>query len=110
MAMVLVAIAALASASAFSRNLQVIEQAKTTTTATLFLDTVLEDLHAQNYDSLLALNGNRIFDQATEASSQFSADLTVTQIAVDLIQVRAVLEDLQRGREIARVSTLRSRR
>jgi hypothetical protein len=95
---------------AFSSNLAAVERAKRMTHATLFLETVMEDVTAQPYANLLALNGNQVVDGATLLRSAFAADLSVFQASVDVIQVRAVLTDLGSGESIGDVTMLRVRR
>jgi prepilin-type N-terminal cleavage/methylation domain-containing protein len=99
-----------ASASAFLTNISAVSSAQRRSRATLFLETVLEDLSAQDYDNLAAFDGNQVFDQATLARSNYTVDLTVFLAAVDLMQVRAVLTDRRTNLEVGRVTTLRSRR
>lgn len=100
----------MASARTLISSVTVVNDARRTTRAALFLETVMEDIAAQPYADLLVLDGNEIVDGDTAGQSSFSAELTVFQADVELIQVEAVLSDLRTGREIGRVSTLRARR
>jgi len=95
--------------AAFSSNLIATEEAKRLTDGGLFLETVTEDVLAQDFDNLLALNGNQILDGANLASSEYRVDLTVFLAGIDLIQIQAVLTDLQSDHEIGRMGTLRRR-
>ena len=99
-----------AAAGGFWTSISAVKTAQKTSRATVFLETVMEDLSAQPYDSLLAFNGNRIYDQAAAANASYSVDLTVFLAAVDLEQIQAILTDLRTNREVARLTTLRSRR
>ncbi len=108
LSMSIVAVVLLGTAAAFSSNLFVVDQAKRMTGGTLLLETVMEDLSAQNFGNLLVMNGNQFFDGADAASSEYSVDLTVFQAQVNLLQVNAVLTDLRTGREVGRVTSLRS--
>lgn len=108
LAMAVVSVVLLGAAAAFSGNLRAVDQATRMTSGTVLLETVLEDLSAQSFEATLALNGNQFFDGPDAASSEFGVDLTVFQAEVDLLQIRAVLTDLQTGREVGRVTTLRS--
>lgn len=100
----------LATAGAFASSLSAVHSSQRTTQATVFLESVMEDLSAQTYDNLPAFNGNRIFDQATANRSNYAVDLTVFLASVDLQQIQATLTDLRTNREIGRLTTLRSRR
>jgi hypothetical protein len=109
-AMSITATVLLASAAAFTSSIASVNSAQRTIRGASFADTVMEDLQAQPYDSLLAFNGNRVYDQPLAADAHYSVDLSVFTAAVDLIQVRAVLTDLHTNRELGRMTTLRSRR
>lgn len=109
-ALAVVATVLLASAGSFSQSITAVKNARRTSEAGAFLQTVMEDLSAQPYTNLLSFNGNRIYDGAAASSSNYSADLTVFTSSVDLIQVQAVVTDLQSGRELCRIATLRSNR
>jgi len=100
----------MATARTLATSVTVVNDAKRMNTAAVFLETVMEDVAAQPYVNLLALDGNDITDGDDVASSNYSAELTVFQAAADLIQIEAVLTDLRAGREIGRVTTLRARR
>jgi Tfp pilus assembly protein PilV len=100
----------MASAGAFSSSYMAVRNAQSRSRGTVFAETVMEDLAAQPYDSLLAFSGNRMYDGPTVARSNYSVDLTVFLTAVDLLQVQAVLKDVRTNREIGRLTTLRTRR
>jgi hypothetical protein len=100
----------LASAGAFGSSVGTVNSARRTSRASLFLETVMEDISAQGYDNLLAFNGNHVYDKANAAVSDFQADLTVTQTAVGLRRVDAVVFDLRNNRELGHVVTLRAQR
>jgi hypothetical protein len=100
----------MAAAGALLSSLSAVSSAARTSRATVFLETVMEDLAAQPYDNLLAFNGNSIYDQAAAANSNYLANVSVFTVAVNLRQVDVVLRDTRGNREIGRVSTLRSSR
>ena len=100
----------LGAARAFSASLSAVGQAKDTTDAALFLESVLEDIAAQPYDNLLPLNGDRVFNRTDADDSRFAVDVTVFPSAIDLLQLRAVVSDLRTNREVGRVTTFRCRR
>lgn len=100
----------MATARTLASSITAVDAAQRTNRAAVFLETVMEDVAAQTYENLLALDGNSITDGATSQSSNYSVGLTVFQSAADLIQVEAQLSDLRTGKEIGRVTTLRARR
>ena len=83
--MVVAAGVLLFSAVGLSSNLRAVNQAESTTRAAVFLETVMEDIHTQPYDNLLALNGNRLFDNTDATDSWHMVDLTVFLAAVDRV-------------------------
>lgn len=97
-------------AGAFFASAKAVTSAQRSSRATVFLQTVLENLAAQPYDELTAFDGDRVYDAAAAAGSNWAVDLTVFTAAVDLQQVEAVLTDLQTNRVLTRVTTLRCRR
>ena len=107
-ALVLVTIVLLASATVFSSSLAATGQASRLATGSDFLETTMEEVGAQLYPNLLSLDGNRVFDNTDASDSNFAVDLTVFQVDVDLLQIRAVLSDLRTGREVTRLTTQRS--
>jgi Tfp pilus assembly protein PilV len=109
-AMSITATILLASAAAFLSSIATVKSAERTSRGAIFAETVMEDLAAQPYANLLTFNGNRIYDDATVARAHYAVDLTVFTAAIDLIQLRAVLTDLRTGRELARMTTLRTNR
>jgi len=100
----------IASAGAFGSSLTAVNSAHRTSRATMFLETVMEDLSAQTYDNLLTFNGNRVFDKATLATSDFVVDISTFQAAVGLRRVDAVLTDRRTNRELGRLATIRADR
>jgi hypothetical protein len=100
----------MAAAGALLSSLSSVSNAARTSRATVFLETVMEDLSAQPYANLLAFNGNTIYDQAAAANSNFSCNLTVFTVAVNLVQLDVVLRDTRGNREVGRVTTLRCSR
>jgi Tfp pilus assembly protein PilV len=100
----------LASASAFTSTLNATRSAQTRSRGIVFLDTVMEDMSAQAYSTLLTFNGNKVYDGPTAARSNYSVDITAFLSAVDLVQVQGVLKDLRTNHEIGRVTSLRTNR
>ena len=98
----------MATAGTFFGNMKAVGQARSITGATIFLETIREDLLTQPYANLLALNGNAFFDGAAPDASRFRADLSVFQSQIGLLQVRVALVDLHSDREVARLVTVRS--
>lgn len=107
---VVVAFLAMASATAFTSNLRSVEDAERITLASIFLETVMEDVSAQDYDDLLGLNGNQLFDTPAAANANWAVRLTVFQSAIDLLQIEAELTDLRSGRVLGSVTTARADR
>lgn len=99
-----------ASAGAFLSNISTARTAQSISRATVFLETVMQDLSAQAYEDLPAFNGDRVFDDATEAASDYSVRLAVFEAGVGLLQVQAVLTDLGTDRELGRLTTFRCAR
>lgn len=110
LAMTIVTTVLMAAAGALLSSLSTMTSAQRMSRATVFLETVMEDLSAQPYANLLAFNGNQINDQATLAQSNYRATIAVFNAAVNLRQVNVVLTDLRNNREIGRVTTLRASR
>lgn len=100
----------LASAGAFGSSINAVNSARRTSRASVFLETVMEDISAQSYANLLAFNGNHVYDHATAGASEFQVELTVTQATVGMRRVDAVVTDLRNNREMGHVATLRSER
>ncbi len=109
-ALTIVSTVLVASAGAFMSSVSSVRTAQRRSMATVFLQSVMEDLAAQPYDNLLAFNGNTIYDQPTAAKSNYSVAVTVFLSAVNIQQVQCVMTDRRTNREIGRVTTLRSRR
>lgn len=95
---------------AFLSSAEAVHSAQGTNRGTVFLQSVMEDLSAQPFDALPSFNGNHVIDHDTQQHSNWSVDLTVFPVGVDLEQVDATLTDLRTARVITRVTTLRSRR
>lgn len=109
-AMTIVAGLLMASTTAFLSSIQGVHNAQKASRGSVFLRTVMEDVAAQSYADLPSLNGDRVYDQATQAGSSYAVDLTVFLASVDMQQVQAELRDLRTNRVLGRVVTLRSRR
>jgi len=107
-AIAIVATVLLSLAGAFSTDLLGVDQARRVTDGSVFLETCMENLAAQPYENLLALDGEQIFDRTDAGDSKYVIDLRVFPSEVGLMQVRAVLADLRTNREIGRVTALRS--
>lgn len=103
-----IAVLMMASAAAFTGNMQALGLAKSMTSGTIFLETVHEDLMAQPYGNLLSLNGNQIHAGISIDASDYRVDLTIFLVQIGLIQVRAQLIDLRSGRELTRLVFIRS--
>lgn len=65
----------------FLTNLSAVRSAQRTSAGALFLETVMQDLSAQPYDSLLTFDGNSFHDQDTVERSNFRVQLSVFQAA-----------------------------
>lgn len=100
----------LGAAGAFGSSVRAVSAARKTTRASVFLETVMEDLSAQAYGDLQAFDGNRLYEGTNQATSAFAVDLSVTQVAVGLRRVDAIITDLQTGRELGHVASLRAER
>jgi type II secretory pathway pseudopilin PulG len=100
----------LVTASAFTSTLRATEQARRTTSASIFLEATLESVSAQPYQNLLSLNGNQVFDVNDAGDSNYRTDISAFLADVNLIQVTTVLTDLRSGRVLGRVNTLRANR
>lgn len=109
-ALAIVATVLAGASGAFLSSFAAMRTAEGLSSGTLFLETVLENLSAQAYDDLLAFHGNRMFDGADEEHSSYAVELAVFESEVGLTQIGAVLVDLDSGRELGRVVTLRSER
>ncbi|MCP5024301.1 MAG: hypothetical protein GY930_21345 [bacterium] len=98
----------MATAATFFGNMKTIGTAKSITSGAIFLESVQENISAQPYQNLLALNGNPIFDQGVANLSQYRADITTFQSGVGIIQVSVSLVDLRNNVVIGRLATIRS--
>ena len=95
---------------AFSSNFKAVSKSKSLVDGAAFLSTVMDSLEGQDFDALLAMNGNTFYDQSTLKDSRFRVDLTVSNVAVGFLMIRAVLWDLRANHELTRIVTYRSRR
>ncbi len=102
------AVLLMATAATFFGNMKTIGTAKSITRGAIFLESVQENISAQPYQNLLALNGNLIFDQDVADSSQYRADITTFQSGIGIIQISISLVDLQSNVVIGRLATVRS--
>ena len=109
-AMALLAIVLTGMAMGFGASFKAVNGAKRVTGGSKFLESVMQNVGAQPYDNLLAMNGNQFFDQTTLGDSNFTVDLVVFQTEVELLQVEATLTDTLTTRELATITTLRSQR
>lgn len=109
-AAVIVATIMVVSNAAFLSSFNATSQAEDQRGVARLLDTTLENLRAQSYDTLLALNGNIIFDGDGPNDSRAAVRIETFQADVDLIQIRAIATDVSTGREIGRVISQRSAR
>lgn len=97
----------IASAGAFGSSVKTVNSARLTSRASVFVETVMEDLSAQDYDNLLTFNGNDVFDNATAARSELGARITVTQAAVGIRRIDVIVRELRTNQVLGRVATLR---
>jgi Tfp pilus assembly protein PilV len=110
MAAVLLAIAVLAVAGAFSSNLEATQQARRTASASRFLEQTMAAIDAQPYDNLLAMHGNVFYSSPQPADARFRVTLSVEQTGVATVKLVAVEHERGTGRELARLATYRTRR
>jgi Tfp pilus assembly protein PilV len=110
LAMVIVAIALAGVAGVLGSNLRVNARSQHLTSGSRFLQEVLASVDAQNYDALLAMNGNAFYDTGSSGNARFRVDLNTAVAAVDMVSIGAVLRDQRTGREISRVASFRSKR
>ncbi len=99
-----------ATTGSFLSSISATSHAKHQSEAMVFMQTVMEDLSAQPFANLAAFNGDRVFNNGTEARSRMVADITVFAAAAGLQQVTVVVRDLNIGTEYGRVATLRADR
>jgi len=98
----------ISSAAAFTNSIATGARAERLTEGALFLESVVEDTAAVEFDDLLALNGDRVFDDEEPDSADFAVDLDVFAAGVELLQLRFRLIDLRTDDELGRASTLRA--
>jgi hypothetical protein len=110
LATVLLAFSLVTMARGFGTNYGAVQRAKDMNRAAVFLEETMDGLQSVPYANLAALDGNVFLDQATTSASRFRIDLSVTQVAVDLLEVRAVITDRRNEQVLTRVITYRSRR
>jgi hypothetical protein len=110
LAMSIVATVLMASSLAFTTSLSTVGRAERITDGAVYLETVMQNIAAQDFDALLAMNGNQFFDGQTLVASQFTVDLTVFTAQVDLLQIEGVLTDRQTNRALGQATTYRTRR
>lgn len=91
-------------------SLKAVNSARRVTGGSQYLESVMQNLAAQPYANLLAMNGNQLFDQPLLADSNFTVDLVIFETEIDLLQLEATLSDRRTGRELGTVTTLRTRR
>jgi len=109
-ALAIVATVLAGASGALLSNFASVRTADGLSSGAVFLESVLENLAAQSYDDLLAFDGDRLFDGESAARSRYTIDLSVFESEVDLLQIGAVLRERESGRELGRVTTLRSAR
>jgi type II secretory pathway pseudopilin PulG len=109
-AMIVVSTVLMSSAYAFSASVTAMVEARRMTSAAAFLESVMENVNAQPYANLAALNGNQFFDNTNANDSRFGITLTVFAAQIDLLQIRAVMTDLNTGNQLGSLTTLRSNR
>lgn len=102
------AVLLMATAATFFGNMKAIGTAKSITSGAIFLESVQENISAQPYQNLLALNSNAIFDDGVEATSQYRADITTFQSGIGIIQISVSLVDLRSDVVLGRLVTVRS--
>ena len=91
-------------------SLKAVNSARRVTGGSQYLASVMQNLAAQPYANLLAMNGNQLFDQATLADSNFTVDIVAFETEIDLLQLEATLNDRRTGRELGTITTLRTKR
>ncbi len=109
-ALAIVATVLAGTSGALLANFSAVRTADGLSSGALFLESVLENLSAQDYDDLLTFDGDRLFDGESEARSRYTVDLSVFESEVGLLQIGAVLRERDSGRELGRITTLRSSR
>lgn len=107
---VVLAFLLMASSSAFIGNLRGVSESRRLAQAAVFLETSSENLGAQPYANLLALDGTQLFDGPSPERSNFTLDVSAFQSQVDLIQMTAIVSDRRTGHELSRSVILRSNR
>ena len=108
MASAVLAVLLLATALALGENVDATQTSKDLMSGAVFLESVGEDLASLNGAELLAMNGQSVFDSADPARAGFQCVITVFQSTVSLLQVELRLVDLEAGRDVATVHTLRA--
>lgn len=109
-AAVIVATIMVVSNAAFLSSFNATEQAQDQRGVARLLDTTLENLRAQPYGTLLALNGNIVYDGEGPSDSRAAVRIETFLADVNLVQIRAIATDVATGQEIGRVVAQRSAR
>lgn len=109
-ALAIVATVLAGASGALMSSFAAVRTADGLSSGTLFLESVLENLSLQPYDDLLSFHGNRLCDGSDEDHSRYAVELSVFESELGLMQIRAVLREVDGGRELGRVNTLRSAR
>ncbi len=102
------AILLMATAATFFGNMKAVGTAKSITSGTIFLESVQENIEAQPYQNLLALNGNLVFDEDDAASSLYRAEITTFQSGIGIIQISVSLVNIRSNIVLGRLVTVRS--
>jgi prepilin-type N-terminal cleavage/methylation domain-containing protein len=97
-------------AMGFGASLKAVNSARRITGGSQYLESVMQNLSAQPYENLLAMNGNQFFDQPLLADSNFTVDLTTFEAEIDMLQIEATLRDRRTNRELGTITTMRTRR
>lgn len=97
-------------AMGFGASLKAVSVARRVTGGSQYLETVMQNISAQPYENLLAMNGNQFFDQPLLADSNFTVDLTTFEAEIDMLQIEATLRDRRTNRELGTITTMRTRR
>lgn len=109
-AMAILAVVLAGVAMGMGASLKAVNSARRVTGGSQYLASVMQNLAAQPYANLLAMNGNQLFDQATLADSNFTVDIVAFETEIDLLQLEATLNDRRTGRELGTITTLRTKR
>lgn len=108
MASAVVAVLLLATAASLGENVDATQTSQNLMGGAVFLESVQEDLASLGGPELLAMNGQSVFSTNDPARADFQCVITVFQSTVSLLQVELRLVDLEAGRDIATIHTLRA--